>query len=256
MVGPDKRFIKYQADAHLVNFEALGVFSATNSNTSVGLAFKVDLDFTFFLIPEEISDVHQELASNYETVIRSRAEEAIKNVAAEQVSFTDFFQERNQVEALFRSAIEERWQSPPSLHCTIDQFHLGRIRIPESVAAKQLESRVQNERNGREQYLQEAQIEREMTTVEVNRIDLETTKQLRTARAKASLVRTKAVAEAQLLKAQARINGTRMLLEAAGIETQDHKTAFTYIQTLRDRQQLEMDVSYLKEDSVVRTALV
>jgi len=47
----------------------------------------------------------------------------------------------------------------------MDQFHLGRIRIPESVATKQLESKVQNERNGREQFLQEAQIEREMTAV-------------------------------------------------------------------------------------------
>ena len=32
--------------------------------------------------------------------------------------------------------------SPPQLHCKIDQFHLGRIRIPESMATNQLESRV------------------------------------------------------------------------------------------------------------------
>ena len=93
-------------------------------------------------------------------------------------------------------------------------------------------------------------------TVQVNQIDLKTTKELRTARAKASLVRTKATAEAQLLKAQAEISGTRMLLEAAGIETQEHQTAFTYIKTLRDRQVLDIDVSYLSEDSVVRTAPV
>lgn len=244
----------------------------------------MDVDFTFFLIEDEIGEVHQELASNYRSVILSRAEEAIKNVAAEQVSFTEFFQERKKVESLFRSAVEERWQSPPSLHCTMDQFHLGRIRIPQSVATKQLEARVQNERNDKEEYLQEAQIERERTTVEVNQIDLNTTKALRTAEAEASLgekktvlcnnvswhiihlkshhylsyliVQTKALAEAQLIKAQAGINGTRMLLDAAGIETQDHKTAFTYIKTLRDRKQLDIDVSYLAEDSVLRTAPV
>ena len=27
MLGPDKRFVKYQADAHLESFEQLGVFS-------------------------------------------------------------------------------------------------------------------------------------------------------------------------------------------------------------------------------------
>lgn len=256
MLGPDRRFIKYQADAHLESFEGVGVFSATTSNVSIGLAFMVDVDFTFFLNKDEIGDVHRELASNYKSVILSRAEEALKNVAAEQVSFAQFFKERKQVEALFKSAVEDRWNAKPSLHCTMDQFHLGRISIPQSVATKQLESRVQNERNDREQFLQKAQIERELTTVAVNKVNLDTVKELRTAKAQASLVRKKAVAEAELIKAQAGINGTRMLLEAAGIESQDHKTAFTYIKTLRDRPQLDVLVSYLSADSVVRTAPV
>lgn len=255
-LGPDQHFIKYQADAHLESFEALGVFSATSSNASIGLAFEVDVDFTFFLLEDEIGEVHKDLAGNYRKIIMSRAEEALKNVAAKRVTFTEFFQDRKEVEALFRSAVEERWSSPPSLHCKMDQFHLGRIRIPESVATKQLESRVQNERNDREQFLQQAQIEREMTAVEVNRINLDTDKELRTARAEASLVRSKAFAEANLLKSQAGIDGTKLLLEAAGIETQDHKTAFAYIATLRDRPQLDVLVSYLSEDSVVRTSPV
>mmetsp|Transcript_30862 Transcript_30862/g.74581 ORF Transcript_30862/g.74581 Transcript_30862/m.74581 type:complete len:314 (-) Transcript_30862:1047-1988(-) len=256
VLGPDQHFIKYQADAHVESFEGLGVFSAANTNVSIGLSFQVDVDFTFFLIEDEIGEVHQELATNYRNQILSRAEEALKNIAAAQVTFTEFFQERKKVEALFRSAIEDRWNSPPSLHCRLDQFHLGRIMIPQSVATKQLEATVQNERNDMEQFLQKAQTEREKTTVEVNKIDLETIKALRTARAEASLVRTKALAEATLLKAQAGINGTQMLLEAAGIESQDHKTAFTYIKTLRDRRQLDIAVSYLSGESVVRTAPV
>jgi len=253
-IGPDKHFIKYQADAHLEQLNQLGVFSTSASNVSVGLEFEVDVDFTFFLNKDEIGLVHREQASNYERVIMSRAEEALKNSAAKQVGFSDFFQERKRVEAVFRAAIEERWNSPPSLHCKMDQFHLGRVRIPDSVAEKQLQSRVQNERNGREQYLQEAQIEREMTTVEVNKIDLETQRALRTARAKASLVRTKALAEAQLIRAQAGINGTRLLLEAVGIDSQEHVTTYGYIKTLRDRTQLNLAVSYLSENSVLRTA--
>jgi len=256
MIGPDRKFIKYQADAHLESFEALGVFSAATSNTSIGLAFNVDVDFTFLLLQDEIGQVHQQLASNYRTVILSRAEEAIKNIAAKEVSFTEFFQDRRTVEALFRAAVEARWNSPPKLHCEMDQFHLGRIRIPQSVATKQLEAQVQNEHNRREQSLQQAQLEREKTTVEVNQIDLQTTKVLRTARAQASLVRTKAAAEAQLLEAQANVNGSTMLLEASGIVTQEHKVAFAYIRTLRSRDQVDVDVSYLLEDSVVRTAPV
>jgi hypothetical protein len=95
---------------------------------SIGLAFQVDVDFTFFLIEEEIGSIHQEQARNYERVIMSRAEEALKNVAAREVSFSDFFQARKRVEAVFRAAVEERWETPPSLHCKMDQFHLGRVR--------------------------------------------------------------------------------------------------------------------------------
>jgi hypothetical protein len=240
----------------LESFESLGVFSKSNSNESIGLEFQVDVDFTFFLYEDEIGELHQELASKYRSVVLSRAQEGIKNTAAANVTFTEFFQERKKVEALLRDAIQARWDSPPRLHCWLDQFHLGRIRIPNSVATKQLEARVQNERNDKEQFLQRAQIERELTAVEVNQINLATNKELRTAEAQASLIRSKAIAEAQLLKEEATIMGTQLLLAAAGIETQDHKTAYTYIKTLRGRRQLNMAVSYLSEDSVLRTAPV
>jgi SepF-like predicted cell division protein (DUF552 family) len=238
-IGPDRRFIKYQADAHLESFDQLGVFSASTSNESIGLEFWVDVDFTFFLIQDDIGLVHKELASNYRNVILSRAQEAIKNSAAKHVTFTQFFQERLKVEKLFRNAIQERWDTKPNLHCTLDQ----------------LEARVQNERNDREQFLQRAQVERELTTVEVNKIDLDTIKEIRTANAEASLIRSKASSEAQLLKSQAHINGTKLLLEAAGITSQDHRMAFDYINTLRNRaEKLNVGVSYLLEDSVIRTA--
>ena len=152
-------------------------------------------------------EVHREQANSYRNVIRSRAEEAIKNVAASNVTlshstitagYINVFTQRRQVEALFRSAVEDRFKSPPSLHCRLDQFHLGFVKISDAVAAKMLETRVQNERNDREVFLQDAQSEREKTAVEVNRINLDTNKTLRTAEAEASLVRTMALAEAQL----------------------------------------------------------
>ena len=215
-----------------------------------------------FLLPGE---VHREQANNYRNVIRSRAEEAIKNVAASNVTlsqstiaagYLNVFTQRRQVEALFRTAVEDRFKSPPSLHCRLDQFHLGFVGISDAVAAKMLETRVQNERNDREMFLQDAQSEREKTAVEVNRINLDANKTLRTAEAEASLVRTMALAEAKLVKAHAEINGTRMLLALAGIESQEHKTTFTYIMALRDREQLDMEVSYLQEKGVVFTAPV
>lgn len=232
--------------------DQLSVFSAGGNNESIGLEFQVDVDFTYFLIQDEIGDLHKELSSNYNNVIVSRAKDAIKNEAI-FVTFTEYFQARQEVEARFRIAVQERWDQPPGVHCTLDQFHLGRIRIPESVATKQLQSRVQIERNDKEEFLQQAQLEREMTAVDVNAIRLERDKVLRVAEAEASLIRAKATAEAELIKAQAEIAGTRMLLTEAGITSQSDVSAFTYIRTLRERGALDIDVSYLDPASVLRT---
>jgi hypothetical protein len=254
-LGPDHRFIKYQGDAHYEVLDGLSVFSAGGSNESIGLEFIIDIDFTFLLIEEEIGELHTQLASNYRNSIVSRAKDAIKNEAI-YVTFTEYFQARKAVEERFRNAVQTRWQAIPSFHCTLDQFHLGRIQIPESVANKQLESRVQNERNDREEFLQQAQLERELTAVEVNSIGLEREKILRTARAQASLLRSKARSQAGRIKAQAQINGTRLLLESAGIVTEDHIMAFSYIRMLRNRDAVDIDVSYLTSDNVLRTTPV
>ena len=171
LVGPDKRFLKYQADAHLVELDQLSVFSS-GGNESIGLEFRIDVDFTFFLIEDEIDDLHRELASNYRNIIVSRARDAIKNEAI-FVTFQEYFQERQAVEDRFRKAVEERWVVPPSLHCSLDQFHMGRIEIPDSVASKQLQQNIQTELNDREKFLQQAEIERELTNVEINAIRLE-----------------------------------------------------------------------------------
>jgi hypothetical protein len=157
------------------------------------------------------------------------------------------------VEQRFREAVQSRWDNNPSVRCNLDQLHLGRIRIPDTVAEKQLDSRIQNELNDRESFLQQAQLERETTAVQVNSILLEKDNILRTAQAEASLLRTKAKADASLLTAEAQINGTGLLFKAAGIQDQKQMTAFTYICTLTNRDEIGMDVSYLTSDSVLGT---
>jgi hypothetical protein len=130
---------------------------------------------------------------------------------------------------------------------------LGRIQIPDSVAEKQLESRLQNERNDKEMSLQQAQVEREQTDVEANSILLEKDKILRTANAEANLLRATTTAESEQLLAEAQVNGAQLLFQAACISEQEHMTAFTYIRTLTNRKDLDLDVSYLSPDSVLRT---
>lgn len=245
-------FLTYQADAHHERLANLSVFSSGDSNESIGLAFIIDIDFTFFLKHDEIGELHKDLASSYRSVIVSRATDAIKNEAI-YVSFNEYFRERKHVEERFRDAVQKRWEIQPAVHCYLDQFHIGKIGIPDTVAEKQLESRIQNERNDQEAYLQRAQLEREQTAVEVNRINLEQDNVLRTAIAEASLVTAKAKSDAKRMVDQALVDGTQMLFEAAGISDEEQKTAFMYIRTLANRESLRMDVSYLTPESVLRT---
>ena len=255
LLGPTYRFITYPSDSHFVEIEELSVFSAGDNEDSIGLAFKVDVDFTFLLIKDEIGDLHEDLAKSYKTVIVSRARDAIKNEAI-FVTFEEYFQERKAVEQRFRAAVERRWNEKPSLHCKLDQFHLGRIQIPDSVSERQLESRLQNERNDRESFLQQAQFERDLTEVEVNKINLEKDAILRTARAEAELIRARARTEANRIRVEARINATDDLLKAINITTQKDIATFDYIQSLRGRNDLTLHASYLSDNSVVRTTAV
>jgi hypothetical protein len=251
-IGPDYTFIKYQADAHFANLEELSVFSSGDSNSSIGLAFLVDIDFTYLLKEDKIGQVHSESASSYRGVIESRTIEAIRNEAI-SVSFQQYFRNRKEVEALFKAAVQRRWDTNPPVHAVLDQFHLGRIQIPDSVAEQQLESRVQNERNGMEAFLQQAQVERDQTGVEVNKINLETSRVLQTARAEASLLMARATATALKTTTNALNNGTKMLFDAVGIVGQEQRIAFSYMRTLLDRQDLDLGVSYLSDENLIKT---
>jgi hypothetical protein len=252
-VGPDIKFLKYQADAHFVHLEDLAVFSDGGSD-SVGLSFLIDVDFTYFLKEEEVGQLHKDLAKSYTSVILSRTSDAIKNTAT-TVPFSDYFKNRKKLEADLKTAIQKRWDDKPQLHVTLDQFHLGRILIPDVVADKQLSAKIQIETNKKEEFLQEARIEREKTSVLVNAKSLEKDKLLKETQAQASLVTANAIAEAGKIKSNAVNVGTKNLLDAVGISSQEYSTAYTYIRTLQNRNNLGLQVSYLSDANILKTTV-
>lgn len=250
-VGPDVKFLKYQADAHLVHLEDVGVFS-DGGEDSVGLSFLIDIDFTYFLKEDEVGELHKDYANTYKAVVLARTTDAIKN-SATTVSFQDYFNNRKAVEKQFRNAVQKRWDDKPSLHVNLDQFHVGRIKIPDSVAEKQLSAKIQGEKNKEEEFIQKARIEREKTEVEVNKINLEKQKLLKEATAEANLLLANARSEAEKIKNDAINNGTEDLLRKLEISSEEHSTAYTYIRTLQNRNNLGLSVSYLADENIVKT---
>jgi len=251
-LGPDKRFLKYPADQQILHLDDLAVFSDGGIN-SVGLTFLIDIDLTYAINELEVGKLHSELAQSYSSVIESRTNDAIKNSAI-NITFSDYFRNRRGVEKQFRNAVQDRWNFSPQLHVTLDQFHIGRIQIPESVATKQLEALVQNERTAKEQFLQEARLEREETSVQVNTINLRTNQLLRNTAASAALQVANANAQSEKIKLSALNTGTLDLLQTIGIKSQNETIAYTYIRNLQNRESLDLMVSYLSDENIVKTS--
>jgi hypothetical protein len=257
-LGVSSNFVLYKADAHRAIFDDLSLFSAasgsgSSNSSSVGLEVLVDIDLTYLLKQEEIGNLHEALASSYPTVVNSRTKDGIKNVAI-FITFEEYFKNRTLVEARFRRAVQDRWDAPPALPCVLDQFHLGRVKISETVAQRQMEARIQVERNDREDFLQQAQVEREVTSVTVNQIMLQEQTTLRTAEAEASLIRARATVEAKETLVEADTNGTQNLVTTLGFDTQESVIAQQYIQALMGNpNDVTVELSYLPAENVVKT---
>ena len=242
-VGPDYYMKKFKADAHIVRYDAISVFSAGATNTSIGLEFKLDVTFAYKLREANLVDLHEELEKSYSGVIDARARDAIKN-AAVVLDFSSFFEERQEIESVLRAALEERLRP---LHCDLVSFHLGRVEIPDEVRQKQLETKIQNERNDRESFEQQAEVERKLTEYQVNLVLLDKTQVLRTAQAEADFITLSAVAEAEKMERQAQSAGLSALYNATGLVLDKHKASFDYIRTVLRHETSNLNVGYIDE---------
>ena len=174
--------------------------------------------------------------------------------SATGVPFSDYFRNRKGLEKRLRDAIQDRWDEEPSVHAVLDQFHLGRILIPDVVAEKQLSAKIQIETNKKEEFLQQATVEREITAVLVNSINLQKDKLLRETRAEADLITANAYANATKIRNNAINNGMKDLLTGLGIDSQEYATAFTYIRTLQNHDSIDsLRINYFSDENVVKT---
>jgi hypothetical protein len=154
----------------------------------------------------------------------------------------------------------KRFLFPPRLLADVDKFILGRVKIPDSVANKQLDVKIQLERNDMQDNMKKAQLERDMTDVNVNKINLEATKTLRIAQANANLVRKQATADAKAIVEKATFDGLANLYTECGITSAKHKASLDYLRTLESRavnsDTLSKDnvgVVYLSDNNVLKT---
>eukprot|EP00238_Polyblepharides_amylifera_P004401 CAMPEP_0196575668 /NCGR_PEP_ID=MMETSP1081-20130531/5098_1 /TAXON_ID=36882 /ORGANISM="Pyramimonas amylifera, Strain CCMP720" /LENGTH=245 /DNA_ID=CAMNT_0041894037 /DNA_START=416 /DNA_END=1153 /DNA_ORIENTATION=+ len=239
----------YQKDAHFVDFKELSVFSA-GKNSSIGLEFMLDVSFTYVIIKEELEALHDELQDSYRAVVDSRARDGIKNVAA-NVDFTQYFEDRVNVEGILRQSVYERLLP---VHVRVMDFNLGHVKINEQVREKQLETRMQYERNEEAYNKKLAQAERDATDLQVAAISLQATRTRSLAESEANYIRQAAAAEADQIEKLAAVNGFASLYESLNITEQKHKASFDYLRTIMRHDSIQLSSSFVDRDNVVRTS--
>ena len=209
-IGPDYKFLTYQADAHVLDLDELSVFSASGGDNSIGLEFVLHVHLTYTLQKDKIGELHKSMASSYHDHHRQPRQGCHQEQGIHRHLLHGLFREPRERGVRSAGGGDHTMGRRSCAPAVLDQFHIGRIKIPENVARKQLETKLQNERNDKETSLQKALVERELTKVEVGKILNEKEKALRSAEAEATRIKAKAVSDAQktVLEAQSRVSRT------------------------------------------------
>ncbi|KAK3241235.1 hypothetical protein CYMTET_48986 [Cymbomonas tetramitiformis] len=267
--GPDFVMKKFTATAHFVDFAEFGIFSAAESNETVGVTFYVDITFSYFLKQSEIGDLYKTYAFDYAEVVEARAAEAIRNRAG-KILTEAYFGQRTYVAEQFKDAVILRLNDSPAMPVEVDQLYVGAIRVEESLSQKKMERVLQaaclwvcgvrppgvvdpqHETNAAEEYRKVAQLERDYTAVQVNQIQLEKTKVLELAASYGTLAVQKAEAEATQLVEMTRTEGFRNLTDKLNVTEEKHKASFDYLYNLDRMEDANATATFLSDFTVFK----
>ncbi|XP_046565249.1 uncharacterized protein LOC124273948 [Haliotis rubra] len=263
-IGPDFEFKKYTASAHYVFLNDVAVF------TSDKLEVLLDVSFQYFLRPEDLKQLHSQYDISYEAVMRTSAVDALKGEAP---TFTtrQYVSDRAALEAAMFKGVRERlggkccakncksfkFACPPGCKevrlCTtadkglfvdVKYFQLGQVQIPSDVKDRFLRALTLQEDALREQLLQDAQIVRKQTDVEVRQIKNDGKEISANATAQSTTIATLASANYTLAVESARSQGLKKLYTKLGINEQKFKNSFDYLRTLRGMDHVHFTVDF------------
>jgi hypothetical protein len=133
-------FQKYAATAQTYTYDSLSVVTQDKLET------KLDLTIVYFLSKDHLAQLQKEYNLNYHSAIESNAVSAIKN-AATRFTTAEYFTNHTMVERAMHEALRAL---EPTLFVTFPLFYITNKQIAASVAAKQLQTAVQNEVNSKQ----------------------------------------------------------------------------------------------------------
>lgn len=263
-IGPDYEFKVFQADAHHLTLQNIKAF------TSDRLEVKVTVHLQYYLRKDDLPALHRRFDLDYESVMINSAIDAVKG-AITIYTTRELISERVKVEEDLFKAVRERlggtccqadckswlYACPPGCksvdRCTendkgvfadVKFFEMGQVFIPTDVEERFLRQLTLKEDSEKEKLLQKAQVERKITSSQVQKIKNQALETREEAQAQSNLIKITSSANYTVTIEQARGLGLTTLYRELNISTQGHKNSFDYLRTLRGLDNVWLTVDF------------
>ncbi|XP_061169850.1 uncharacterized protein LOC133179122 [Saccostrea echinata] len=262
--GPDYEFKVFQADAHHLTLERIKAF------TSDRLEVQVTVHLQYFLRKDDLPALHRRFDLFYEDVMKNSAVDAVKG-AITIYTTRELISERAKVEEDLFKAVRERlggkccqedcksWKYACFPGCTridlctednkgvfadVRFFQMGQVYIPRDVEERFLRQLTLKEDSEREKLLQKAQVERKITSSQVQKIKNRAQEVREEGQAESNLIKITSSANYTVTIEGARSRGLTTLYRDLGITNQIHKNSFDYLRTLRGLDNIWLTVDF------------
>ena len=164
-IGPDYTFRCYPLNVQNFN-ERLSVWSKS-SGSDAGSTVYSDVSYQYLLNPEKLGELYSMVALNFEGLVASRTQDAIRNTAP-LFGIDSYLSQRPLIEATLQRNVS---RAIADLHMDVLSFQLRDIEPEDDYQSARLAVAIQVESNAKEAYSQEATLVREQTAVEVLEIE-------------------------------------------------------------------------------------
>ena len=203
-IGPDYTFRCYPLNVQNFN-ERLSVWSKS-SGSDAGSTVYLDVSYQYLLKPEKLGELYSMVALNFEGLVASRTQDAIRNTAP-LFGIDSYLSQRPLIEATLQRNVS---LAIADLHMDVLSFQLRDIEPEDDYQSARLAVAIQVESNAKEAYSQEATLVREQTAVEVLEIENDADAVAKKATASASKIKENAVTEADEKVEVARLQGLKL----------------------------------------------
>merc|ERR1711977_49487 len=203
-IGPDYTFRCYPLNVQNFN-ERLSVWSKS-SGSDAGSTVYLDVSYQYLLKPEKLGELYSMVALNFEGLVASRTQDAIRNTAP-LFGIDSYLSQRPLIEATLQRNVS---LAIADLHMDVLSFQLRDIEPEDDYQSARLAVAIQVESNAKEAYSQEA----------------------KKATASASKIKENAVTEADEKVEVARLQGLKDLYDELGFTSEKHKASLDYLLTL------------------------